>query len=218
MSPLRKKRLILWSLIALVIILGGAATIYRNFFVRLVRVPTGAMMNTILIGDYLSVHRLFGPVERGRIVVFQFPGDSNHYVSRVVGLPGETIQLRGKTIYINDRALEEQRVMARDGRDLRDPLVELSTEGSGPYRVFYMQHAQDFPAESDGDFGVSTPFQIPSDNFFLMGDNRDNSEDSRYRGPVPSQLIWGEARLVLYSIEEKPGGEVRWDRMFKKLN
>lgn len=76
-------------------------TIYRIFFMWMVRVPTGSMLNTIVPGDHLVVNRSFGEIERGRIVVFQYPGDSAYYVARVVGLPGETIQLRGMSVYIN---------------------------------------------------------------------------------------------------------------------
>lgn len=175
---------------------------------RRVKVPTGAMMNTIIPGDHLLIHKSFGEIERGDIVVFQFPEDSTYYLKRVVGLPGETIQLRGTTIFINERPLDEQRVKAEEGFSFESPLKEVATEGKGPYRVFYT-NAFDAPSSGGGDFGTNAPFKIPNDCFFLMGDNRDNSEDSRYRGPVPRELIWGKPSIIYYSDT--------WARVFKKV-
>lgn len=181
------------------------------------------MMNTIIPGDHVLIQKSFGQIERGNIVLFQYPynpefrDNSQYFLSRVVGLPGETIQLRGNVVYINDRPLEEFRVMATDTGDL-DQLIEVSTEGNGPYRVYYTEHPKDPEAKVPGDFGTDVPFQIPNDSFFVLGDNRDNSEDSRYRGPVPRELIWGELAIIYYSRAETPDGSIRWDRVFKKVN
>ena len=195
-------------LYVLLIVGGVAFTIYYFFFVRMVKVPSGAMANTIVPGDQLLIHRSFGQIERGQIVMFQFPEDSNYYIKRVVGLPGETIQVRGNTIFINQRPLNEQRVKADDGSSFESPLKEISTEGNGPYRVFYTETFDDRFA-TGGDFGTHTPFQIPNNSFFLMGDNRDNSEDSRWRGAVPRELIWGKPSIIYYSDT--------WERVFKKV-
>ena len=195
------------------LILGSAAFfVYTRFFVRMVGVPTGAMLNTIVPGDRLVVHRLFGNINRGDIVAFQYPGDKAYYIARIIGLPGESIQLKGKVVYVNGRALAEQRVLVAPPHKENDSLKELSTDGSGPYRVYYVKH----PFEEDGlepemwgDFGVETPFQIPNDSYFLMGDNRDNSNDSRFRGAVPRNLIWGKPSIIYYS--ETP------ERIYTKL-
>ena len=180
------------------------------------------MMNAIIPGDYVVIHRSFGEIERGQIVLFQYPNSTElvdksvFFVCRVVGLPGETIQMRGNVIYINDRPLDEVKVMAREA-DPESPLIEVSTEGNGPYRVFYTEYPKDPQAEARGDFGINQPFKIPNDNFFVLGDNRDNSEDSRFRGPVPRELIWGEGVIIYYSQAESPDRSIRWERIGKKV-
>lgn len=215
--PLRKKTLIVGVLFALLFIGGCAFTVYYLFFLRFVRVPTGAMMNTIIPGDQLVIHKAFGQIERGEIVVFQYPEDSTYYINRVIGLPGETIQVRGNIVYINDRPLDEQRVMAEEDSLDINPLKENSTEGQGPYRVFFTEHDQPLPSEVSGDFGTNTPFRIPNDFFFVMGDYRDNSQDSRHMGPVPRELIWGRPSLIYYSEAMTSEGGIRWERIFKKV-
>lgn len=215
-----KKTLSLRLLIAVLVVCGVAAFTIRTFFTRAVRVPTGAMANTIFPGDHLLIHKLFGKPGRGDIVIFQYKKGSDTFVSRIIGLPGEEIQLRGKAVYINGNALDEQRVMVEPTDDPYGPLKEISSEGSGPYRVFYTKHSFDeteAPEVPDGDFGTGTPFRIPADNYFILGDNRDNSEDSRYRGPVPLELIWGKPSIIYYSVKEPLQDEVQWDRMFKRV-
>ena len=202
-------------LFALLIVGGVAFMICYWFFLRFARVPGSSMANNIIPGDRVVMSKLLGQLERGQIVVFQYPNDSTYYLSRVIGLPGETIQLRGHTVYINERPLEEQRVLANDA-DALEPLKETSTEGNGPYRVFYTRHKDE--SAYAGDFGTSSPFKIANDTFFLMDDNRDNGEDSRYRGPVPRELIWGRLLLIYYSEAETPDGSIRWERVFKKVN
>ena len=224
---MRKRTLVL---VVVLVIFGVGLTVYRIFFLRMVRVPTSSMANTIFPGDHLLLSKTFGQIERGTLIVFQYdpksPGYSDRYredpatfyIARVVGLPGETIQTRGKTVYINERPLPEQKVTIREV-DLDDPLEELSTEGSGPYRVFYSSRSNEERAafSEDEAFAGKTPFKIPNDTYFVMGDNRDNSEDSRYRGPVPRELIWGKAVMIYYS-ESMKTGEARWDRVFKRIH
>lgn len=214
------RRRVVLLLVILVPVLGTVAALtYRVFFMRLIRVPQGAMMNTILPGDQLIVHRLLGDISRGDIVVFTYPNDEASYVARVIGLTGETIQLKGKLVYVNERELDEQRVLVASDNDY-GPLEELSTEGSGPYRVYYIKHSfeeGEMPAEALGDIGTVTPFQVPADSYFIVGDNRENSYDSRHRGAVPRNLIWGKCSMIYFSVTEPSGDQIRWDRMFKKV-
>ena len=224
MQLLSKKPLIKRLLFALLIAGSVAFTIYYWFFTWRARVPSSSMMNTIIPGDHVVIQKSFGQIERGSIVLFQFPANpefpdnSEYRLSRVVGLPGETIQIRGNIIYINGRPLDELRVMAKEDSESLNPLIEVSTEGTGPYRVFYTEHIKYPEAGAPGYFGTNDPFQIPNDSFFVLGDNRDNSEDSRYRGAVPREFIWGEGVIIYYSEAETPDKSIRWGRIFKKAH
>src|SRR5947207_14937131 len=138
-KSMRKKLLIIGIV---VFVVGGVAlVVYRVFFVKMVRVPTGAMANTIVPGDCLVVKRLFGEVKRGDIIIFRYPSQPTiQYVSRVVGLPGENILVRDANVYVNDHAIPEQRVLVKYPYDFDfGVLEEISSEGSGPYRVFYFK-------------------------------------------------------------------------------
>jgi len=199
-----------------------AGLVYRIFFLKLIYVPTGAMANTILPGDYVVVTRRFGAIERGWIVVFKYPADPSQYIARVVGLPGETIQVRDRLVLINGQTLEEQRTTVKPQKrdDVFGPLQEISTDGNGPYRVFYTKFDENSDAPmsiDDYNYGGATPFEIPKDSYFVLGDNRDNSLDSRRYGVVPRNLIWGTAGSIFYSV---PVGsdEVRWERVFTRVH
>jgi signal peptidase I len=197
--------------------------VFRLFFVRAVRVATGAMANTIVPGDCLFANRLFGELKRGDIVLFKYPGEpAVSYVSRVVGLPGETIHVQGTAISINDKQIPEQRVYVQYPYNYEvGVLKELSSEGSGPYRVFYWKEHDKLvnTVSPDMKFGVNEPFPIPPREYFLISDNRDNSIDSRVRGPVPLELIWGKPTMVYWSEhpDESRQEKVKWDRIGKTV-
>lgn len=183
------------------------------------------MMNAIIPGDHVIILRSFGKIERGEIVLFQFPENpelpefpkGEFYLSRIVGLPGETIEMRGNVVHINGRPLDELRVLAKEA-DPESPLIEGATDGTGPYRVYYTHDSRDPEEEAPGTLATNSPFQIPNDHFFLLGDNRDNSFDSRYRGPVPREMIWGEGVIIYYSKAMRPDESIRWERIFKRVN
>ncbi len=155
----------------------------RTFIGEATIIPTGSMENTILVGDHVFLNKLFyGPqipftplklpvlraVGRQQIVAFRFPRDRSFvYVKRVIGLPGDTLEIRRDRVFIN-----------------RQPLAE-------PY-VF---HSAPGLRENFG------PIHIPADHYFVMGDNRDNSYDSRFWGTVPAPNIVGEPLLVYWSYE-----------------
>jgi signal peptidase I len=177
-------------------------------------------LNTIIPGDHLVAYRFFDKPNRGDIVVYQQTKGSERFISRIVGLPGETIQVVGQSVSIDGRILEEQRVAVEPENTGYAPLKEIVSEGNGPYRVFYTERSVDEPdlrTDPEGEFGTATPFRIPDDSYFLLGDNRDNSYDSRFRGPVPRELIWGKALVVYYSVKLPLRDDVRWERMFKKV-
>jgi signal peptidase I len=143
------------------------------------------------------------------------------YISRVIGLPGETIEVRDELVYINDAELHERRVIVKPVYDFDDGMLEeLSSEGSGPYSTFHFfrdkrslaQIAIDFKGAT---FGTRGPFKIPDQQYFLMGDNRDFSYDSRAQGTVPRELIWGKATVIYWSSHANRSHEdkVRWERI-----
>jgi signal peptidase I len=227
-----------------------------TFVVQAVKVPTGSMQNTIVIGDHLLVNKfIFAPgatlpflpqreIRRGDIIVFKYPGSQTshrdppndptnkqyvtNYVKRVIGLPGDRIQLRGTQVIVNGERLPERVVTAKvyhddDPRtpgvvDQNAPLVPEASpppEGEGPYTVYYRAEARRDPDElfDEGTYNVYelSPEKgviiVPTDSYFVMGDSRDNSLDSRYWGFVPRDLIIGRAMFVYWSYDESaPSG------------
>jgi signal peptidase I len=214
-----------------------------TFIVQAVKVPTGSMQNTILIGDHLLVNKfIFAPgphvfflpqreIRRGDIIVFKYPGKfpspqfrdnpevddtrednqpfKTNYVKRVVGLPGDRIEGRDGQIFINDEPLSEHRVTAvnpGEGRHKDDPLNHAplrlmnnpAPSGEGSYSVYYKPETV---KASEGTFHGQA-FEVPADHYFVMGDNRDNSLDSRFWGYVHRDLVVGRAMLVYWSYDE----------------
>jgi signal peptidase I len=203
-----------------------------TFIVQAVKVPTSSMQNTILVGDHLLVNKfIFAPgpylpflpqreIRRGDIIVFKYPGNkedperdrdpnntpfTTNYVKRVVGLPDEEIEVRGTTVYINGAPLKEHivPVVNESEKAPLQPVADAEQEGQsgdGSHTVYY-QHMFD-RSLADFRFAVNKPTRIPSNHYFVMGDNRDNSSDSRAWGFVPRELIVGRALFVYWSYDE----------------
>jgi signal peptidase I len=173
------------------------ALFIRTFAVQAFKIPTGSMEKNLLIGDHLLVNKLvYSPswgrweslllgkkeVQRGHVVVFKFPEDpARDFIKRVIGLPGEKIEIRDKKVYINDRPLEEPYV-----HFLQPPLRRDDPE--------YGLRGED----GRDNYG---PKVIPAGELFVMGDNRDNSRDSRFWGFLPRDQVKGRALLVYWSYE-----------------
>jgi signal peptidase I len=219
-----------------------------TFIVQAVKVPTGSMQNTILIGDHLLVNKFIfasGPVlpflpqreiRRGDIIVFKYPGNPNNragdnrpdnqpfktnYVKRVIGLPGDKIEVRGEHVYINDKLLDERRLTAEDPG--HNAPLEIKNDpvptGSGPYTVFYDPITRDGgedPSSFSGfNYAVNgQAFNVPGDSYFVMGDNRNNSADSREWGVVKREYVIGRAMFVYWSYDESaPVGDGMMDKI-----
>jgi signal peptidase I len=202
---------------ALFLALAGVATYFLIYY-RIVRVPTGAMANTIIPGDSLLCRMHVGEIKRGDIVIFKLPTDPKvTYVKRVIGLPGETIQLKGHRVFINGKELPEERALIRLTGEPELPVVKVEPKPQDAwYRVFYDNERysgdDEFEINPAAKYGVAGPYPVPQGHYFMLGDSRDNSEDSRYWGTVPLDLIVGEA-LMIFSSTAK-GGE---GRSFKPL-
>ena len=215
---------------------------FITFIGRAVGVPTGSMENTINIGDHFLIDKfIFAPgshpfflpqreIRRGDIIVFKYPGDrynpgrdeaskvtpyKDYFIKRVIGLPGETIEVRGANVYINNQLLPEHRVTTRQGINDKAALeiMNVPPRGQEPYTVYYSERTMGSPpdiSEKPPDifhFAVEKPYTIPPNNYFVMGDNRDDSADSRAWGTVQADLVIGRALFVFWSYDEsKPSG------------
>jgi signal peptidase I len=202
------------------------ALFLMTFIAQAVAVPTGSMQNTINIGDHLFVNKfvfskptpLFGrllptrAIQRGDIIVFKLPSDPKiNYVKRVIGLPGDTVHVKGRRVFVNGQELHEQRVLVKlEGHreDSELPIVKVESKpDNARYRVYY-----DAEQTSDNDeidftqgmrFGVKEPVKVPQDGYLVMGDSRDNSLDSRYWGFVPRENIFARALYVHWSYNPR---------------
>jgi signal peptidase I len=232
----------------------------RTFLFQPFNIPSGSLIPTLLIGDYLFVSkysygyskhsfpfspdlfsgRILGtPPKRGDIAVFKLPRDgTTDYIKRVIGLPGDKVQMIEGRLYINGQIVPRQQIgtyPSHDayGKDIQVPLYEETLPGGVKHELI----------ERDGDTGFydNTPvYEVPKDDYFMMGDNRDNSLDSRVGpdqggvGYVPFENFVGRAEIIFFSIKTtiSSNGEdtepawqfwrwpwtVRWDRIFQRVH
>jgi signal peptidase I len=210
------------------------ALFIRTFVVQAFKIPTGSMENNLLIGDHLLVNKfVFGPSEsglerallpigtirRGDVVVFKYPEEPERdFIKRVIGLPGETIELRQKKVYVNGSPIDE-------------PYVHFLEPPGGPG-----SESEFTSLDVRERYG---PVTVPADHYFVMGDNRDNSQDSRYWGFLPRDYVKGKALIIYWSYESdredyEPAStgdsirslgsvfahfftRTRWDRMLRQI-
>jgi len=227
-----------------------------TFIVQAVKVPTASMENTITVGDHLLVNKfIFAPgprlpflpqreIRRGDIIVFKYPGNPYNperdkqednipykvnYVKRVIGLPGDAVEVKGLRVFINGQPLPEHVIVARNLND-KAPLEiaeDTPRQGNEPYDVYYFERTvnaartgQETGGSPDFHFAViGKPAKVPANSYFVLGDDRDNSLDSRAWGFVPRDLIIGRAMFVYWSYDEtQPFGPIefftntRWRR------
>ena len=196
------------------------ALFLMTFIAQAVQVPTGSMQNNIHIGDHLFVNKfVFGEptpflrwilpqreIRRGDIIVFKYPLEpKTNYVKRVIGLPGDKVWMRGARVYVNDQLIPEQHVTVRLVGGEYSALPEIKTDPAPPgarYKVYYEERNPHSIREAINDslrHGVNQPTTVPPDSYFVMGDSRDNSRDSRYWGFVPRDNIVARALYVHWS-------------------
>jgi signal peptidase I len=202
------------------------ALFIRTFVVQAFKIPTGSMEPNLLVGDHLLVNKfIFAPtassaerlllpmrfIRRGDIVVFKFPEEPERdFIKRVIGLPGDTVELRSRQVHINGERIDE------------------------PYAHYLFPQGQ----EDDGVFDVRErygPVTVPAGHFFMMGDNRDNSQDSRYWGFLPEHYVKGRALMIYWSFDQPTGEQpsglaglaravasvvtgTRWDRLLHQIH
>ncbi len=172
------------------------ALFIRTFVVQAFKIPTGSMEENLLIGDHLLVNKfVLGPTEsrlerallpvttikRDDVIVFKYPEEPDRdFIKRVIGLPGETVEVREKKVYVNGRALDE------------------------PYAHYLQPVATPSQFHEVTSFDVRDrygPVTVPPNQYFVMGDNRDNSQDSRYWGFLPREYVKGKALVIYWSYE-----------------
>lgn len=192
---------------------------FRSTFFEPFKIPSGSMIPTLLIGDFILVSKFTygfkvpfsdwfsdpiyitgpGKPERGEVVVFKYPNDTSlNYIKRVVGLPGDTVQMINRVVYINDEPIKTTPI---DGKEIMDDMDE-------KYKVYNLEFfktktgSNEHVTQIDTDNYYSSEFsklKVPAGHYFVMGDNRDFSADSRSWGFVPFGHIKGRAILIWFS-------------------
>ncbi len=202
--------------------------IFRSVLFEPFKIPSGSMIPTLLIGDFILVNKfsygfkvpfsdwfsdpiyLTGPSqpERGDVIVFKYPiNPSINYIKRVVGLPGDTIEVIDKVVYVNNTPIETKEI---DGKKIMEDMDDryktyqfkfMETKTGKTTHVTQVDTGNDY-------FANYYKFTVPKDNYFVMGDNRDFSADSRRWGTVPFGNIKGKAIAVWFSLSVPwPGSE-----------
>ena len=219
----------------------------RTFFYQPFNIPSGSMMGNLLIGDYLFVSKftygyskhsfpfslpLFegrawaSPPHRGDVVVFKNEKENNvDYIKRVIGLPGDKIQMIHSMLYINGRPVHRERVEDFQSVDsFGQPTYIRQYRETLPEGKSYLT----LDATDNGSLDNTGVYEVPPNHYFMMGDNRDNSQDSRVLdrvGYVPFEDIEGRAEIIFFSVQEGAHAwlicewpwTVRWDRLLKPI-
>lgn len=202
---------------------------FRSSFATIYNVPTGSMKPTVVEGDRVFVNQMAYDLrlpftnhslvhradpQRGDIVVLYSPADGLRLIKRVIGLPGDTLAMRGERLYVNGAAVAY--LPPADGEARALPAEESSQALFFREALGGQEHAVMFlrgrPALRS--FG---PLKVPAGDYFVMGDNRDDSKDSRYIGFIPRAAIAGRATAVAFSLDPDHWYRPRGDRLFSPL-
>ena len=201
---------------ALLIAFVVRTVIFQNF-----TIPSASMENTLLIGDYLFVEKFaygysrysfpfgLGPISgrilarqpnRGDVIVFKFPGDnSTDYIKRLIGLPGDRIQMQHGVLYLNNKAIPKERApdyLEDDGMGGVSHVPRFKETLPGGKSYYVLDRVSDGPEDN------TDVFIVPPGHYFMMGDNRDNSADSREDvGYVPAENLVGKAEIIFFSMD-----------------
>ncbi len=191
------------------------ALFVRTFIFQAFKIPTGSMKPNLLVGDHLLVNKfMFAPtasalekavlpmrdIQRGDILVFKFPEEPERdFIKRTIGLPGDTVELKNQTILINGQPLAE------------------------PYAHYLFPPADDTQTDSFDIRRKYGPVTVPEGHYFMMGDNRDDSQDSRFWGFLPAHYVKGRALFIYWSFDVPDDGTSagfapRWGRLFHQIH
>ena len=207
------------------------ALIVRTVAFEPFNIPSGSMMPTLLVGDYLFVSKfsygyskhslpfslpilpdrvLFEEPERGDVAVFKLPSDNKtDYIKRVIGLPGDKIQMKNGRLFINNKMVKREKIgdyiQTDDGGKLRRTVRYIETLPNGKTHEILEEWGDKGPLDNTG------VYEVPAGHYFAMGDNRDNSQDSRVRpqvGFIPKENLVGRAEVLFFSTN---GGARIWE-------
>ncbi len=182
--------------------------VLRSFLAEPYQIPSESMVPTLEIGDFILVNKYayglrlpvfgtkvldVGDPERGDIMVFVPPHDPRYFIKRVIGVPGDTVRYENKVLYINGERLKYELIGEVTGRDTDESMREFVESFGDRSHTIY----------KNGDFERPRVWQIPAGEYLMMGDNRDNSHDSRFWGPVSEDSIVGKA--VAIWLHKDPG-------------
>lgn len=202
--------------------------VLRSFIVEPFRIPSGSMLPSLHIGDFILVNKFsYGvrlPIinkkivevsspERGDVMVFRFPHDNSiNFIKRVVGLPGDQIEYREKRVYLNGTPVPVEPKGEVD-------LSAVSKRGYIGKRYLETLDATAHEIIVDPKKQTTeTSYVVPEGHYFVMGDNRDHSNDSRYWGFVPEKNIIGKAFFIWFSWDLEGSGDLAWDRIGNSVN
>ena len=187
------------------------ALFVRTWVFQAFKIPTGSMENGLLIGDHLIVNKMLfapaatgletallpsRPIRRGDVIVFKYPADPERdFIKRVIGLPGDKLELRRKKVLINGQPIDE------------------------PPTVHFLEQPSTGSPRLDDVREEYGPVTVPANQYFMMGDNRDNSQDSRFWGFLPAHYVKGQALFIYFSVEENASlvSGIRWGRIFGRV-
>ena len=197
--------------------------VLRSFIVEPFRIPSASMMPTLLIGDFILVNKYDygirlpvlnskiidnGEPESGDIVVFRYPEDpSTPFIKRVIGVPGDHVEYRDKKVYINGELLEQELLGRYEGVG-----AGLSSTGDLWYREHVNGESHQILLDDSGRPLLNFETHVPEGHYFVLGDNRDNSRDSRFWGFVPDENLIGRAFFIWMNWDSKNGG-IGWSRI-----
>lgn len=235
-----------WDNVKTVFLAVIIAVFIRSLFFEPFRIPSGSMYPTLRVGDYLFVSKYsygysrysfpfglplfkgrvwYDAPQRGDVVVFKFPKNTNtDFIKRIIGLPGDKVQVKNGRLYINDEKISRKDT----DRYVIDEYVTMPE--------FYYQYEETLPngfvhnilelSDNERIVDNTDEFVVPDDHYFVMGDNRDRSDDSRISvGFVPKDNLVGKAKFIFFSHNDKGtiykpwtwGKAIRWDRLFKGI-
>ena len=265
MAAEKKKDNVLWETVKTVVFAILIAVAIRTVAYEPFKIPSGSMRPTLLIGDYLFVSKFsygyskyslpfdlplipgrifFSEPERGDVVVFRPPGEiSTNFIKRLVGLPGDTIELREGRLFINGQLIDRQDTGEYQGyKNTGLTQLKIFKEDFGNGQVHTIHEHNDHQASDN-----AGPYIVPEGKYFLMGDNRDQSSDSRFGPPghpssstgimpsgavgyVPKENLIGRADFLFFSIDRDPRIDgsilkfwnwpfwIRWSRLFNTID